>query len=391
MNDAPLILLFTDDPDRGGVAQYNHAILMALAGRGWRVACAQIKGDNPLIAAQKAAGVSHHWLPPAADGNNFVRSLSDMETPKALFTALRPDLILFSDCCPVSNVAARHTAMAMRIPYLVVVGFVAEYLAETGVKYLSIVARQYAQAREVVAVSRENLELLRSRFGLAADRGRVIHYGRPPEFFTPADPARRRRMREEFGIAADAVVALTAARLTEVKGYLYQLAAYQLLEKQGHGRRNHFVWLGEGEQRPLLEREIAARAWQPRFTLPGHCWNMAEWYDVADIFILPSGNEGMPLSIMEAMAKSLPVIASAVSGIPEELGPTGKLLPDPKSHPGEASLELAETLRLWTDNPELRRDAGAACRERALRMFREETMIEQTLEMVDKCLPIGRR
>jgi glycosyltransferase involved in cell wall biosynthesis len=287
----------------------------------------------------------------------------------------------------MSNLAARQTALALRIPFVIVVGFVASYLADNFSRFANVVARQYACAKEVVAVSEENLQLLRSRFGLAVDRGLVIHYGRPPDFFSPPDPLRRRRLRAEVGISEQAVVALTAARLTSIKGYLLQLAAIHALEQLGRLADNHFVWLGEGEQRPILEREIAQHPWGHRIKLLGHRWNMAEWYDMADIFILPSGAEGMPLSIMEAMAKGLPVIASAISGIPEELGPTGKLLPDPNMRPEALVQELAQTLQLWTKNPKLRGRIGAAGRARAEKLFREERMVQRTLEVVARALP----
>jgi glycosyltransferase involved in cell wall biosynthesis len=99
----------------------------------------------------------------------------------------------------------------------------------------------------------------------------------------------------------------------------------------------------------------------------------------------------MPLSIMEAMAKALPVAASGVSGIPEELGPTGKLLPDPRTRREDAIRELSRTIELWTRDPDLRRRTGAACRERALELFREETMLSRTLDLLRVHLPRIRR
>jgi glycosyltransferase involved in cell wall biosynthesis len=376
---APRILVFTDDPDRGGVAQYNHSLLIGLAAAGFRTTCVQPPSRGPLIALQREAGVEHHWLPYDPIGKEFSQSLSDMATPRALFEAIRPDLIVFSDCCPVSNLAARQTALALRIPFVVVVGFVAAHLARDASDFLAMIARQYALAREVVAVSADNLQLLHRHFGLAPDRGRVIHYGRPAAFFAPPDPEHRRRRRAELGLAPETVVALTAARLEPIKGFLHQLEAIGRLDARSP---HHFLWVGEGSQRPALEREIKRRHWQRRITLVGQQWDMHAWYDLADLYILPSENEGMPLSIMEAMAKSLPVIASAVSGIPEQLGETGCLIPDPKARRADAIRQLAETIKGWTSDAELRRQVGAAGRDRADRLFREELMIQRTLGLL---------
>jgi glycosyltransferase involved in cell wall biosynthesis len=382
-------MIFTDDPERGGVAQYNHALLLALVGSGFRAACAQAPSKSPLIDAQRAAGVEHHWLPYDAKGAEFSVSIRDMATPKAIFESARPALIIFSDCCPVSNLAAKHAAMALRIPFVIVVGFAAEYLVEQARGLLGLVQRHYAKARAVIAVSEENLQLLRRCFGLAADKGTVVHYGRPATFFAARDPVRRRQLRAELGIPESAVVALTAARLASIKGYQYQIAAIEELDRRGALANNHFVWLGEGEMRATLEQEIGRHHWEARVTLAGHRWDMPEWYEISDLYILPSENEGMPLSIMEAMAKSLPVIASAISGIPEELGATGKLLPDPKVRRGDAVQQLARTIELWTKDAELRRRIGAACRQRAELLFREEAMLGKTMAIISDSLPMN--
>jgi glycosyltransferase involved in cell wall biosynthesis len=373
------ILVYTDDPDRGGVAHYNHALLLGLVAQGFQAHCIQPRSRGPLVQRQQQAGVIHHWLPYDTVGPLFARTLSDMATPKALFEAVAPDLIVFSDCCPVSNLAARHAALALRLPFIVVIGFVAEYLVNDARDFLGIIAQHYAQAREVIAVSEHNLGLLRSHFGLAAGRGRVVHYGRPAAFFAPPDPVRRQQRRAALGLAPEAVVAITMARLEPIKGYMHQLAAIRGLDP---GAPNRFLWVGEGGQRVALEREIKRQRLQRQITLVGHQWDTPAWYDLADLYILPSEHEGMPLSIMEAMAKSLPVIASAVSGIPEEVATAGKLIPDPRTRPSDAVREMADTIKLWTAEPNLRRQVGAAGRERAERMFHEESMVEKTLQVI---------
>ena len=53
------------------------------------------------------------------------------------------------------------------------------------------------------------------------------------------------------------------------------------------------------------------------------------WLDASDIFLLPSESKGLPLAMMEAVAKGLLIAASAVSGVPEGLGDTGQLLTSP--------------------------------------------------------------
>ena len=212
----------------------------------------------------------------------------------------------------------------------------------------------------------------------------VIHYGRPEKFFAPCDEAVRTRLRAELKLPADAVVCFTAARLAAVKGYLYQIVAAKHLVALPGNEHLHFVWAGDGEQRAEIEAAIASSGLTGRVHLLGHRWDVADWYDAADIFVLPSDLEGMPLAIMEAMAKGLPVVATAVSGIPEELGDTGQLLPSAvKNRPALVS-QLTRTLNLWTGDAGLRRIVGEAGRVRAQAMFREALMIERTVSLISR-------
>jgi glycosyltransferase involved in cell wall biosynthesis len=377
-----LVLVFTDDPEHGGVAVYNHALLLALAEAGYRVGCAQARSESPLIETQRAAGVRHHWLPYETHGKNFARSLEDRAAPKAIFESIRPDLVIFSDCCPVSNLAARQAALESGIPYMVVVHFVAPYLAKNFARYIPALSIQHARARAVIAVSDDNLQLLRSHFGTPATQGMVIHNGRPDSFFRPRDAAVRERLRAEQTIPSDALVCFTAARLTGVKGFAYQLAAIKLIQDMPGADRIYFVWAGDGDQKEEISRHIAQLKGGGRIKLLGHRWDIADWYDASDIFVLTSEIEGMPLSVMEAMAKGVPVIATAVSGTPEELGATGKLLPNPANDPRGVVRELALTIASWAKNPAIRIEQGRRGHERAKLMFRQQLMVERTLALV---------
>ena len=383
------VLLYTDDPELGGVAQYNHNLLLALRRCGYRVSCVQTRSDSPMVREQKAMGVEHFWLD-YDTGKEFARTVRDGSDADRIFRAERPDLVVFSDCCPVSNLAARQAAMARGIPYVTVVGFVGAYLAKSFAPHLPMLAAQYAAARGVVAVSQENLALLHRHFGLGADRGEVIHYGRPGRFFAPRDQAVRKRLRAELNLPDDAVVCFTAARLTAIKGFGHQLqAARQLCGRPG-GPRICFVWAGDGELRGELEAEIAKLGLKRDVHLLGQRWDVADWHDAADIFVLPSHLEGMPLAIMEAMAKGLPVVATAVSGIPEELGDTGQLLPDPATDAAGVVRGLVETIGAWAAEPARRVEAGLRGRERAVEMFREELMVSRSLSLLQRHLPAPR-
>jgi glycosyltransferase involved in cell wall biosynthesis/predicted O-methyltransferase YrrM len=385
------ILLYTDDPGTGGVAQYNHALLLALIQRGDRVTSVQSRAANPLIEQQQQAGIHHEWLG-FDTTQEFGRTFTNRDDAQTIFTNAQPDLIIFSDACPVSNFAAKQVAASLNIPYVVVLGFVSadlgrHFAADIDVEpFLQRLATLYTQAQEVIAVSQENLQVLRHVYRSPAHRGRVIYYGRPEPYFGPRREAVRDRLRAQLGIPTEAVVCLTAARLEPVKGYGYQLEAIAQLKQTPTWNQLYFVWVGDGSLRDEINQALETLQVSDRVKLVGQQWNMPDWYDMADIFILPSEVEGMPLAIMEAMAKGIPVMAAAVSGIPEELGDTGALLPDPNTDPTETVHHLLTTLEDWVTNPSKRQAIAQASQQRARALFTEARMLRDTLAVIDSAL-----
>lgn len=380
------IALYTDDPDRGGVAHYNHAVALALAARGHQVTLIQPRSDAPMVREREAAGVRHEWT--AFDpGKEFSRSITDTADAVACLDRAKPELVFFSDCCPVSNIAAKHVALSRGLPAVAIVHFAAPYLAERFKNCLGVLAAQQARLRQVVAVSEENLGLLRRQFGTPAAKGIVIHNGRPAAYFAPPSPETRERLRAEMNIPEGAVVCFAAARLTAIKGFQHLIAAAAVLKKTPAWKDLYFVWAGDGEARPELERHIATLGLTDRFRLLGQRWDVCDLYGAADIFALPSHYEGMPLTVMEAMARGVPVVASAVSGIPEELGDTGRLIPNPAADPVAATRALVETIADWVAHPAERRATGVRGRERAEKLFREELMTERIATLLEAQLP----
>ncbi len=380
------VAIYTDDPDKGGVANYNQQIALGLRRAGWQVSIVQSASAIPAIRQQAEAGINHEWIS-YDTGVDFVRTITDTKDAERAFAQLRPDVILFSDCCPVSNLAAKHVAIRQRIPFFIVVHFVAQYLADRFATCLPVLARQYMQAQGVAAVSTENLTLLRRSFGLPSTQGIVMFNGVGEEFFTSRNEARSAEWRKKYHIPPDAIVSLTAARLAEVKGHVIQLHALELLRARDRKSRLVCVWAGGGELREALAADIARRNLSDCVYMVGQQSDMAPWLDVADIFTLTSMMEGMPISIMEAMARGLPVAATSISGIPEELGDTGALLPDPQRDAPGAVTQLANTWAAWSRSAEVRMQVGAAGRLRAAQHFRADSMLQRVSEVLERAIP----
>lgn len=376
------ILLCTDDPGVGGVAQYNHSVLCGLTKLGYRMTCVQSNLANKLILKQKPLGIQiEQWLK-----IDNIEDLQDALTNPSN----QVDLIICSNSNPFSNFAIKQIAIQLEIPYIVVEGLVDPYLAERFGSYLDELSHHYTQAKSVIAVSYDNLILLHKLFKLPKNQGQVIYYGRPSEYFTPCSSSVRKHLRQALNIPPHAVVCFTSARIETRKGYQYQVEAIKQLMQSPVWPELYFLWAGAGIFEPQLEKQIREIISQLGITdkviFLGQQLDVADWLNAADIFVFPSLLEGMPLCIMEAMAKGLPVVATAVSGIPEELSNTGRLLPDPKVDSQATVTEMVTVIQDWVMNSQLRNSIGQACKQRAEEMFREERMLNQTVEVIERAL-----
>jgi glycosyltransferase involved in cell wall biosynthesis len=123
--------------------------------------------------------------------------------------------------------------------------------------------------------------------------------------------------------------------------------------------------VGNGPDRTTVEQEIERLGLIDTVRLTGERNDVPAQLADADVFVLSSKSEGLPVSVLEAMAAGLPVVASAVGGLAELVvdGETGLLVPS-----GDAD-ELAAALGRLVADRELRRRMGSAGRERAERLF----------------------
>jgi glycosyltransferase involved in cell wall biosynthesis len=171
-------------------------------------------------------------------------------------------------------------------------------------------------------------------------------------------------------------VVLTVARLDEQKGHCYLLeAAAQLPEVD-------FALAGDGTLRASLEAQARSLGLAQRVQFLGHRTDIPDLLASCDVFVLPSLYEGLPLSILEAMAACKPVIATQIGGTDEAViaGETGLLVPP--ANPAA----LAEAIRTILAHPELARRLATSGRRRVQQEFSENRMIRQFTELYDELL-----
>jgi glycosyltransferase involved in cell wall biosynthesis len=195
----------------------------------------------------------------------------------------------------------------------------------------------------------------------------VIPNGIDVERFTP-NPEARKAIRRELGIPENAWVAGTVGRIAPEKDQtLFVRAMSPLLDD-----RRQLIVVGDGPERAKLEASIT-ETWRGQL-----CHALGARHDVErvlaafDVFVLTSRTEGLPLVLLEAMAMGLPVVSTAVGGIPDliEDGVTGFLVP-----PGDER-ELTKKLVWLATHPSTGLRVGQAAREMALRLYSLDKMAE---------------
>lgn len=339
--------------------------MMAALAQGTRAAghdcvAAAYLEDGPVRASLEEAGISTRVLPPSAG-----LSLVLPWRIAAWLRAERADVLHTHHLGPAlyGQVAARLVGIPM-------------VHTEHSVEFYDVPRRRWLGAAldrvaTVVAVSPEVAAWRERELGNAC---RVVENGvsLPP----PAPAGLRGTMRASLGVGADAFVVGCVARLAPEKNHRLLLEAITAIPEA------HLVLLGEGPERPLLERLVREQGLGARVHLLGARDDVARWWCAFDVAALTSTREGQPLALLEAMAAGVPVVATAVGGVPELLAQgAGELI-----EPGALAPLQAALLRLSHDVTARRRLAAAGL-ERVRARHSVEGMVSRYLELYRALAP----
>lgn len=171
----------------------------------------------------------------------------------------------------------------------------------------------------------------------------------------------RAEVRHEFGVADGEVLVVSVANMRPEKGYDVLLDASALVVERGLPVRVVAVGRGEGElERTMVARHVALGLGD-RFTFAGQRDDVLRILAGADVFVLASRQEGLPVVLMEATSVGLPIVATAVGGVPQVLTDDVDGLVVPPGEPGA----LADGLARVVADPELRARLGAGAKARS--------------------------
>ncbi|MCH7541994.1 glycosyltransferase family 4 protein [Patescibacteria group bacterium] len=242
----------------------------------------------------------------------------------------------------------------------------------------NIVKNAMRKQDRIIVVSDANKKELID-FGLKSEIIERIYNGVDLNLFKPAQSSKKTTLKNKFGLNGKSIIGLNA-RIAWGKGQEILLKSLPKILKEVPNA--HAIFLGGGAKFRVRRLEKIAN----QYDLNKNVSFLGEWprervpdfYAMIDVFVLPSLSEGLPLSILEAMASSIPCIGTKVAGIPEEIkhNKNGFLMNE------RTKEELAVLCIKLLKNYDLRRKMGGASRIMAAEKFSKERMIKDTLNLM---------
>jgi len=217
------------------------------------------------------------------------------------------------------------------------------------------------------------------------DMYRVVYSGMDVDAFMSARP--EPELRAQLGIPPDALVVGKIARLFEMKGHDFLIAAAPRLVAKHPNMK--FLLVGDGSLRESLEKQISAAGLQTNFVFSGLVPpnEVCRYTALMDVLVHLSLREGLPRTVVQALATGVPAVGFALDGTPEVIldGKTGFVC-----SPGDVDQVAEATLTLLGD-PELRRTMGENGRDLVRERFPWQRMVEVLEREYAECATLGQK
>ncbi len=222
-------------------------------------------------------------------------------------------------------------------------------------KYLSYLAYP------IIADSKNVADTLVHEQSVHPRRVRVILNGIDVQRFRPSPP--NRQLQQELGIRETDRVIGIVARLVPVKNHEVLFSSFAMLCSMRPNLR--LLVVGDGPLRRELEKRAQALGISNRVVFAGNQRDIPGYLSLMDVFVLSSISEGLPLTLLEAMAAGIPVVCTRVGGIPEVIrhGVNGLLAAS------DAHEELGERCLQLLDDPLFARSLAKKAREEVIRKY----------------------
>jgi glycosyltransferase involved in cell wall biosynthesis len=332
----------------------------ALAARGHHVGVTCIESGGVLADELRAEGIRVAVVPALG-----LRSMLRAPLLETWLRSIAPDVVHVHSGAWLKAARAARRAGAPRVVHTAH-GFIGD---DDEPWYVPLLHRWAAHYTDwVVPVSSPLRDYLARRVSIDTARMRVIPNGVSTDHFRPGPPSGA--LRESLRIAGDRLVVGTVARLDPVKNHALLIDAFARV--RALVPEAALVIIGDGPLRAGLEVRSRALGLEGDVHFFGTSNDIAALYRELDVFVLSSNAEGSSMSILEAMASGVCVVATAVGGTPELLadGTCGLLVP-----PGDPAALAGALTEVLHDGARRRRLAEAG-RARADAYYSEPAMIE---------------
>ncbi len=362
------ILLLANHFNTGGITTYMLTLSREYIRRGHQVFLATSGGDAWEEA--KAMGVRHLLIPALKVKCEFHPMLVPAAFRVAAFVKEQGVDVMHAQTRVTQSVAGMVTCLSGK-PYVSTChGFFKPRLAR----------RLFPLwGRAVVAVSGPVAEHLKKDLHVDARFVRLVLNGIDTDKFKPCTEAERKVLRERYDLGTNAVVGIIA-RLSDVKGHVHLIDAMHELVHRLPGVK--CMIFGDGPLEAALKSKVAGLGLDGPVSFHQVNGRPAELLPMFDVFVLPSIQEGLGLSVIEAQACGVPVVASRVGGLLEAVfdGRTGILVPV-----GD-HMALADAILKILVNKELADRFSKDARDFVRAKFAVDDMAEATMDVYKKAM-----
>ncbi len=187
-------------------------------------------------------------------------------------------------------------------------------------------------------------------------------------------------IRTQYKLPSDSVIIGTTGRLEEVKAYDLLIQAFQRVHEKIP--KACLVLVGDGSQRKQLEQQANSVGLNERIIFAGQTYEVWKYLAGMDLYVCSSRSEGVPYSILEAMAAGLPIVATGVGGIPSIINHEGEGILIPPNRVDELSNAVIHLLT----TPDQAAHLGRNAKQRVNSEFTSRHMANQVMDMYDETL-----
>jgi len=229
---------------------------------------------------------------------------------------------------------------------------------------------------QTITVSHENVQYLKNIHKIKSDEITVVHNGIDVrQYVIDGDASVIESLRKEYGVSDDEFVVGIVGRLTEQKGHKYAIQAMAALKNEKPNIK--LLVFGDGELISECVGLTESLNLSSTVKFLGFQKDMYNIYSMLDVLLMPSIFEALPLTLIEAMATGLPVIASNVNGIPEVIDhEINGVLIEPKN-----VVLIQEAITNLDNDRNKLRDFGINARKKIEDSFSLEKMVEETVQV----------